>query len=76
MDKVIFTGVVPLDEFKEERPREYEELKKSGALRKRVMTAEITQKRERMITIFGYSALMIGIGLIGLIIYSMMFGYK
>jgi cytochrome b subunit of formate dehydrogenase len=76
MDKVIFTGVVPLDEFREERPREYEELKKSGALRKRMLTPEITERRERTIAIFGYTALIIGVGLIGLIIYSMMYGYK
>ena len=32
MDPVIFTGTVPLEEFKQDRPREYEELVASGKL--------------------------------------------
>jgi cytochrome b subunit of formate dehydrogenase len=76
MDKVIFTGVVPLEEYKTDRPREYEELRKSGELRKLIVKDNESLKRQRLISILGFSALFVGILLIGLIIYSMIFGYK
>ncbi len=76
MDKVIFTGVVPLEEYKLDRPREYEKLKESGELRKRIESKSISPEKEKWVTIFGYTALSVGIILIGLIIYSMMFGYN
>jgi cytochrome b subunit of formate dehydrogenase len=76
MDKVIFTGIVPLDEYKADRPREYEELKNSGELRKRVVMKGLPEKWEKAIYAFGLAFLGIGITLIGLIIYSVLFGYK
>ena len=39
MDTVIFTGGIPPDELAEDRPREYEELVKSGELEKRLIPA-------------------------------------
>ncbi len=76
MDPVIFTGIVPLDEYKLDRPKEYEELKKSGMLKKKVVLKEISPKKMLLVKIFGFTFLSIGIILIFLIIYSMLFGYK
>ena len=76
MDTVIFTGMTPLDEYKAIRPREYEELKESGALRKVIVSRTISPQWERGIRIFGFIFLSLGILLIGLIIYSVLFGYK
>lgn len=76
MDKVIFTGLIPLEEFKKDRPREYEELKESGELKKRVVKTTISPNLQRTSTIFGTIALIIGIILIGLIIYSVLIGYN
>ncbi|UCF78288.1 MAG: cytochrome c3 family protein [Candidatus Eiseniibacteriota bacterium] len=76
MDKVIFTGIVPLDEYKADRPREYEELKDSGELRKRVVMKSLPPRWEKAIYAFGLTFLGTGILLIGLIIYSVLFGYK
>ncbi|MCP2620351.1 cytochrome c3 family protein, partial [Candidatus Aminicenantes bacterium AC-334-K16] len=41
LDPVIFTGVVPLEEYKEDRPEEYRYLKESGRLKKDVVFTEI-----------------------------------
>ncbi len=76
MDTVIFTGTVPYNEFKHDRPREFEELKKSGRLKKVVLKREHRPKYERFIKIFGFAFLLIGLSLTVLIIYSMLFGYK
>jgi predicted CXXCH cytochrome family protein len=77
MDTVIFTGTVPMEEYKHDRPREYEELKNSGKLKKVVVKKdEETSKWDRAIRIFGYTMLTIGLTLVVLIIYSMLFGYK
>jgi len=76
MDKVIFTGIVPLEEYKTDRPREYEELRASGELRKRVVKENVSIQRQKLISILGFSALFVGVLLIALIIYSMIFGYK
>lgn len=76
IDPVIFTGVVPLDEYKEDRPQEYQELKESGRLKKKVVLREISPQRMLAVRIFGYTFLTLGIALIVLIIYSMLFGYQ
>lgn len=76
MDTVIFTGLVSLEEFKHTRPREYEELKNSGQLKKRLVKKEITPKWERLVKIFGGLFLTTGIVLVILIIYSVLFGYR
>jgi cytochrome b subunit of formate dehydrogenase len=75
MDKVIFTGTVPFEEFKRFRPREYEELKKSGRLRKVVVKKEKNPQFEMLIKVFGFIFLGLGLSLVVLIIYSMLFGY-
>jgi len=65
-----------VDEYKEYRPLEYQQLKESGMLKKKVVLKEITPKRLLLVRIFGYTFLFIGIALILLIIFSMLFGYK
>ena len=76
MDTVIFTGTMPVAEHRATRPREYEEMKKSGALRKKIIKKTLSPKRERAIRAFGYTFLTLGIILTGLIIYSVLFGYQ
>jgi cytochrome b subunit of formate dehydrogenase len=75
MDPVIFTGRVPLEEFKRDKPREYQDLVESGALDEHLVE-QYPAKLERAFKIFGFTALTIGLTLIGLIIYSMLFGYR
>lgn len=69
LDRVIFTGSVTLDEFKHERPREYEMLVKEGRLED-----IIVEKPRRWLVIFaylfGFAALTIGMGLVFLIMYT------
>jgi cytochrome b subunit of formate dehydrogenase len=76
MDTVIFTGVTSLEEYKATRPREYEALKASGALRKVVATKTIPPKWEKWARVFGFLFLSVGVILVVLIIYSVLFGYK
>ncbi len=76
MDTVIFTGLVPVDEYKEDRPDEYKNLKETGELKKRVVLKEISPRRLLFIRVFGYSFLAIGIIMVLLIIFSMLFGYN
>lgn len=75
MDTVIFTGTVPFEEYKHDRPREYEELKRSGRLKKVIIKREGKPAYERAVRIFGYTFLILGLSLTVLIIYSMLFGY-
>lgn len=75
MDLVIFTGRVPLDEFKEERPREYEALKRSGQLEK-LMIDPYPPIVIRGIKTFAWTALALGFMLIVVIIYAMVFAYR
>lgn len=75
MDTVVFTEGIPLDEFKTDRPREYEELVASGELEERLIPAP-DAKRVRRWKIFGSIALGIGVLLILLILYSAIFGYR
>ncbi len=75
MDPVIFTGRVPLEELKYDKPREYEEMVAKGTLDDYIVEP-IPSNTERGFRIFGFIALGIGLGLIGLIIYAMTFGYR
>lgn len=76
MDTVIFTGVAPFREYKHDRPEAIESLKASDKLRKHVITMRISKRRAIAIRVFGYTALGVGLILVGLIIYSVLFGYK
>ncbi len=75
MDPVIFTGRVTLDELKHDKPREYEQAVADGTLESR-MAHPYPRRAERLFRIFGFCALAIGLTLIALITYSMLFGYR
>lgn len=75
MDLVIFTGRVPLEEFMEERPREYEVLKKSGEL-ENMMADPYPPIVLRTVKVFAWIALSFGFLLIVMIIYAMVFAYR
>jgi cytochrome b subunit of formate dehydrogenase len=76
MDPVIFTGVVPLDEYRHDRPRHYQELKATGMLRKMVVKMEPSPRYTRLVYAFGFFFLLVGIITIFLIMYSMILGHK
>jgi cytochrome b subunit of formate dehydrogenase len=76
MDTVVFTGLAPLDEYKKDRPYEYERLTRTRELRKLVVKRTASPRKDLAIRVFGYTFLAIGLVLIGLIIYSVLFGYK
>jgi cytochrome b subunit of formate dehydrogenase len=75
MDPVIFTGHVPIEELKRDKPREYEELVEQGRLEEHLVEP-YPQQLERIFRIFAYAALAVGLTLIVLIVYSMLFGYR
>jgi cytochrome b subunit of formate dehydrogenase len=72
MDTVIFSGRVPLEEFIEERPREYDELVKSNKL-DGLLEKPPTKKFMIGARLFGFCALGIGVVLIGLVLWTMVF---
>ncbi|MCF8262252.1 MAG: cytochrome b/b6 domain-containing protein [Melioribacteraceae bacterium] len=75
MDPVIFTGCVPLEEFKEDRPREYERLINTGTLEERIVNPP-SSALLKVAKIFGFTAFTIGLMIIVLIIYTMIFVYQ
>jgi hypothetical protein len=76
MDTVVFTGLVPLEDYMRDRPEEYEEMKRSGELRKRMVKKTLSRRYEIGVRVVGGTALGVGLVLITLIIYSMVFRYK
>ena len=75
MDPVIFTGRVPLDELKYDKPAEYDALVATGEL-ERHLVEPIPKGAERGFRIFGFAALTFGLIVVGLIVYAMLFGYR
>ena len=75
MDTVIFTGRIPIKEFVEDRPRQYNYLKESGKLEKRLVGPP-SPYLLKLGRIFGFTALGFGLSLVILIIYSMIFLYQ
>jgi cytochrome b subunit of formate dehydrogenase len=75
MDPVIFTGRVPLEELKYDRPREYSRLVKRQGFEKNLVGAPPAWL-EKAARIFGFTALGIGLLIIVLIIYSAVFAYQ
>jgi cytochrome b subunit of formate dehydrogenase len=75
MDTVIFTGRVPLEEFKKDRPREYQDLVESGELESNLVDP-LPPIVVRGLKIFGAIALSIGLILVVLIIFAQIFGYR
>jgi cytochrome b subunit of formate dehydrogenase len=74
LDPVIFTGRVPVDEMKHDKPREYEKLVAEGRLEQNIVQP-YPEKVQRLFRVFGFSALAIGLTLIFLILYSMLSVY-
>jgi cytochrome b subunit of formate dehydrogenase len=74
MDIVIFTGHVPFEEFKKDRPREYNDLVESGKLDKVIVEKEFAPSRIRIVKFFGYTFLTLGVIMIILILYSLLMG--
>ncbi len=70
MDTVIFTGHMPLEHFKHERPREYQELEDAGKLDEVVVEKTYSKEYMSWIRFFGFLALTIGVILVGFIVYS------
>ncbi len=75
IDTVIFTEGVPLEELKHDRPREYQQLLESGELDRLIMPAPLPHVRRKWRR-FGFTALGIGLFLIVLMLYAMMFVYR
>lgn len=76
IDKVIFTGLAHAEEYKKERPQEYRELVESGEWEEKLVKENVPKKYRRFIKVMGFTFLGIGVIMIILIIYSMLFGYK
>lgn len=74
MDTVIFTGHMPLEHFKHERPREYQELVDSGKLEEAIVEKHYSKENMRLIRTFGFIALAIGVILIGFIVFTFISG--
>ncbi len=75
MDPVIFTGRMTLEEFKEDRPREYEQLVKEGRLEEH-MVEPLSEGFVKAVKTFGFTALFIGLSLIVTIIVAVVFGIR
>lgn len=75
MDIVIFSGRMPLEEFKLDRPEEYQKLVESGELDK-YLVEPYQPIVIKAIKIFGWTALSIGLSMVIWIIYAMLFVYR
>ncbi|MBI4810647.1 MAG: hypothetical protein HY800_04250 [Ignavibacteriales bacterium] len=75
MDIVIFTGRMTLEEFKHDKPAEYEALVKSGELEK-YLVEPYQPIVIRTVRIFGWIALTIGFSITVWIVYAMLFVYR
>ncbi len=75
IDTVIFTEGMPLEEFRRDRPREYRQASESGELERMMMPAP-APRDVRFWRRLGFTALTIGLILIGLIVYAMLFAYR
>ena len=75
MDPVIFTGRMTLAEFKEDRPREYAQLVAENRLDE-FMVDPLPEGFVKALKTFGFIALAIGLSLIVLIIWAVLFGYR
>jgi thiosulfate reductase cytochrome b subunit len=75
MDIVVFTGRMPVEEFKRDKPEEYEALVASGKLEEHL--GEPYQPVViRAVRLFGWAALVTGFAIVVWIIYAMLFAYR
>ena len=75
MDLVVFTGRMPLEEFQEDKPGEYDELVRRGELEKHLVEP-YPPIVIRAIRAFGWTALTIGFAIVLWILYAMIFAYR
>jgi predicted CXXCH cytochrome family protein len=75
IDTAMFTGRVPLDELKYDKPREYAELVSSGDLEQHIVDP-LPEPALRVARGFGFTFLTIGLILTAFILYTMLFGYR
>ncbi len=75
IDTVIFTGRMPVDELRRDRPELYEELTTSGKLAQHLGEAA-TPAFVRTAKVFGFTALTVGFTLVGLMLYALLFAYR
>lgn len=75
MDIVIFSGRIPLEEFKLDRPDEYKKLVENGTL-ETYFADQYPESVIKLMKIFGWSALISGFSIVLLIIYAMLFSYR
>jgi cytochrome b subunit of formate dehydrogenase len=75
MDPVIFTGRLTLEELKHDKPDEYAELVRTGRLEQHLVPP-MAAPVERAFRVFGFFALGVGLTLILLIVYAMLFAYR
>jgi cytochrome b subunit of formate dehydrogenase len=75
MDIVIFTGRMDVEEFKRDKPLEYETLVREGQLEQH-LEEPYPLIVIKVIRIFGWAALGIGFGIVIWIIYAMVFAYR
>jgi cytochrome b subunit of formate dehydrogenase len=69
MDTVIFTGVLPEAEVRDERPAEYERLVSTGRLEK-LAAPSPTSRQKRSAFVIGTIAVLLGLVLVGFTIYA------
>lgn len=75
MDICVFSGRMDFEEFKRDKPLEYEALLKSGELEK-YLVEPYPPIVIRAIRVFGWTALTIGFSIVVWIIYAMLFAYR
>lgn len=75
MDIVVFTGRMTVEDLKEDKPAEYQELVKTGKLDENLVEP-YPPIVIRVIRIFGWTALSVGFSIVLWIIYAMLFAYQ
>jgi len=75
MDIVVFTGRMPVEEFREDKPAEYDMLTASGKLEEHLVEP-YPPIVIRSIRAFGWTALCLGFAIVVWIIYAMVFAYR
>jgi len=75
MDIVVFTGRMPIEELKRDKPEEYEALVASGELEKHLVEP-YPAIVVRTIRLFAWAALSIGFLIVVAIVYAMLFAYR
>ena len=75
MDTVVFTGRMPIAEFRRDKPAEYEALVAAGKLEENLVEP-YQPVVIRTIRAFAWTALMVGTGIVFWIVYAMVFAYR